>query len=79
MLSVSLCGTLLCGDDDEEQVRETLDALCRPATTCVDMHIEETHAAFDLGRQRLAWLRQSCVDEIGPEPPRILASGGRKR
>jgi len=42
MRSVDQCGALFCGDDDEEDVRETRDALYQLATICVDMYIEET-------------------------------------
>lgn len=41
MLSVNLCRTLLCGVDDEEQIRQIRDALYQLATICVDMYIEE--------------------------------------
>ena len=34
-----------------------------------------THAANNIGRQRLAWLRQFCIDELGYRPPRSGGNG----
>jgi len=36
---------------------------------------QSNHVLLHIGKQRLAWLRQFCVDELGYRPPRSGGNG----